>query len=60
LAANPKDILEMARKNLIRNITSPFILHEVKQVLAEKFSWPLEVALEVVQALREVSELIDP
>ena len=56
----PKDILEMARKNLIRNITSPFILDEVKHVLTGKFSWPPEIYMEVMQALQEVSEIIEP
>jgi uncharacterized protein len=56
----PKDILEMARKKLIANITSPFILDEVRAVLTGKFSWPRAVALEVVQGLREFSQVIDP
>jgi putative PIN family toxin of toxin-antitoxin system len=56
----PKDVLEMARKNLVRNLTSAFILHEVKHVLTGKFAWPPEIAMEVIQALQEVSELIEP
>ena len=42
------------------NITSPFILDEVRAVLTGKFSWPLAVALEVVQGLREFSQVIEP
>jgi len=38
----PKDILEMARTGLIRNVISPYILQEVKQVLTGKFSWQRE------------------
>lgn len=56
----PKDILGMARKKLIDNITFPFILDEVRAVLTGKFSWPRAVALEVVQGLREFSQVIDP
>ncbi len=57
----PKDVLEMARKNLIANITSPFILDEVRAVLTGKFSWPLEqLPWKSCKALREVSQVIDP
>jgi len=57
---NPKAVLELARKNRIHNITTPFILNEVEKVLLRKFGWQMEVTREVLNDFRGFSHVVDP
>ncbi len=57
---NPKVVLELARKNRIQNITSPFILNEVEKVLTQKLGWQMEVTREVVSDFHNFSHVVDP
>jgi uncharacterized protein len=57
---NPKNVLELARKNRIQNITSPFIIDEVKKVLRQKFSWQMGVIREILTDFKTFSNIIDP
>lgn len=57
---NPKAVLELARKNRIHNITSPFIINEVEKVLTQKFGWHMEVTREVLTDFRGFSHILNP
>jgi uncharacterized protein len=57
---NPKAVLELARKNRIHNITSPFIINEVEKVLTQKFGWQIEVTREVLNDFRGFSHVVNP
>ena len=57
---NPKAVLELARKNRIHNITSPFIINEVEKVLTQKFGWQMEVTREVLNDFRGFSNVVNP
>ena len=57
---NPKTVLELARKNRIHNVTTPFIINEVEKVLTQKFGWQMEVTREVLNDFRGFSTLSIP
>jgi putative PIN family toxin of toxin-antitoxin system len=57
---NPKAVLEMARKDYIRNITSPFIINEIHRVLTRKFGWQMELTREVISDIQGFSHVVDP
>jgi putative PIN family toxin of toxin-antitoxin system len=57
---NPKVVLELARKNHLQNITSPFILNEVEKVLTRKFGWQMEATREVISDFQKASYVVDP
>jgi len=57
---NPKAVLELARKNRIHNITSPFIINEVEKVLTQKFGWQMEATREVVRDFQNFSQVVNP
>jgi uncharacterized protein len=56
----PKAVLELARKNRIQNITSPFIINEVEKVLTQKFGWQMEVTREIISDFQNFSCVVDP
>jgi putative PIN family toxin of toxin-antitoxin system len=57
---NPKAVLELARKNRIQNVTSPFILNEVEKVLTQKFRWQKDITQEIISDLCNFSQLVNP
>jgi putative PIN family toxin of toxin-antitoxin system len=57
---NPKAVLELARKNRIRNITSHFVINEVEKVLTQKFGWQMEVTREVLNDFQNFSQVVKP
>ena len=57
---NPKAVLELARRNRIRNTTSPFIINEIEKVLIQKFGWQIEMIREVLNDFRGCSHVINP
>ena len=57
---NPKAVLELARRNRIRNTTSPFIINEIEKVLIQKFGWQIEMIQEVLNDFRGCSHVINP
>ena len=57
---NPKAVLELARKNRIHNIISPFIINEVEKVLTQKFGWQMEVTREVLNDFQNFSQVVNP
>jgi putative PIN family toxin of toxin-antitoxin system len=56
----PKDVLELARKKKIQNITSPYILNEVENVLISKFYWQKDITQETLKGFRKFSILVNP
>jgi putative PIN family toxin of toxin-antitoxin system len=57
---NPKTVLELARKNHLQTITSPFILNEMEKVLTQKFGWQMEATREVISDFQKASYVVDP
>jgi hypothetical protein len=57
---NPKAVLELARKNRIHHITSPFIIREIEKVLTQKFGWQTGVTREVLNDFQNFSHVVDP
>ena len=56
----PKDVLELARKKKIQNITSPYILNEVENVLLKKFIWQKDITRETLKDLKKFSRTRQP
>jgi len=56
----PAEVLRLARKQEIQNITSPAILDEIQGVLIRKFLWEPKLAKETRRWVASFSEMVEP
>ena len=56
----PAAVLDLARKNIVHNITSPYILKEAENVLRTKFCWDSKRVKRAIVLLAVASELVKP
>jgi len=56
---NLKAALELARRNRIRNTTSPFIINEIEKALIQKFGWQIEMIQEVLTDFRGFAHVVN-
>lgn len=59
-SGTPGQVLALARKKQIQNITSPFILEEMERILEEKFLWQKARAVQAVRWVRSFSLVVQP
>lgn len=57
---NPRQCLELARKEQIRLFVSKSILLELAKKLKEKFLWPDSDIKEVILGISEIAQIVEP
>ena len=57
---NPRKVLDLAISEEANLFISPFILFELRSVLAKKFAYPKDRIDQVEVSLKEISNLVEP
>ncbi len=59
-AGTPAGVLEVARKGIIQNVTSAFILSELDYILKNKFRWDKKRVERISAWVESFSEIVTP
>lgn len=59
-AGRPADVLALARNKIIQNVTSPFILEELKRILRDKFYWEKDKIERIAVWIQSFSQIVFP